>query len=297
MTQPKHRGGSETEKQFTTNNSPPTLFLPHFPREGGGREGSLPGSPGRARAAIHVAGTAPSPLGQTQTNADSPPSSRSKLLKPALKWCLTGPGPPLSAGRLQAAPTAATTTTELHPGAGPNGRRTRCGRASKLRPSASPAGPPPPEGRVLTAAAPPRPHLPAPRVPSRPQRQQQQPLGSSQAHSGCAAAKKAPSYWPKRGRLPQQRRRRLALAGPQPPRRTRAMLTIRRRGAQPIEERAGNGGEGGAGGCARGAGGARAERVMPGGGGGEAARAFVLKATEAAREGWAATWRRAPGSS
>lgn len=106
------------------------------------------------------------PLRQTQSNADFP-SSRSKLLKPALKWCLTGPGPPLSARRLQAASAA----TELHPGAGPNGRRTRAlsalrGRGGQLGPSASPSGHPPPKGRELSAAAPPRPHLPAPLTPA-----------------------------------------------------------------------------------------------------------------------------------
>lgn len=78
---------------------------------------------------------------------------------------------------------AAPATTQLHPGAGPNGHRTRapspcCG--GRLGPSASPSTSPrrPPTAQRPTAplrdpAAP----LPA-RVPSRPQRQQRQPPSS-----------------------------------------------------------------------------------------------------------------------
>lgn len=198
------------------------------------------------------------------------PFSRSKLLEPALKWCLTGPGPPLSARRPPPPPSSTPEQALTAAARAPHPRATVA--AGQLGPSANPTDHPPPKGRELHSAAPPRPHLPAPPVPSRPQRQQRQPRRSSQAHSGCAAAKKAPSHWPKRRRLPQQKRRRLALAAAQPPRRTRAMLTIRRRGAQPIIERVriwGGGWRGRrAGGCARGAGGARGERVMRGGRGG-----------------------------
>lgn len=133
------------------------------------------------------------PLHRIQSDARSP-FSRPKLLEPALKWCLSGPGPPLSSERLQAAPAAA---AGLHPGAGPavpaaaRRRWRRPARALRLL-----------RGRLQPGSSAPRPHLPAPRVPWRPQRQQRQPLGSSQARSGCAAAKKASSYWPERGPPP-----------------------------------------------------------------------------------------------
>lgn len=73
------------------------------------------------------------------------------------------------------------------------------------------------------------------------------PPGSSQPpRSGSAAANKDASHWPRRGPLPQQGRRRLGPAAPRPPRRTRAMLTVRRCGARPIRAR-GRGARGAAG--------------------------------------------------
>lgn len=152
----------ETEQLFTTNKSSPTLFLPHFPREGGeGRAHWQATQGGRERPQMW-----PEPLRPpraTKSHAESP-FSRSKLLKPTLRWCLTGPGPPLSARRLQPAPPPpgstpeqALTATARAPVPSP-----RCSRGGQLGPSAGPTGHPLPKGRELSAAAPPSPHLPAP---------------------------------------------------------------------------------------------------------------------------------------
>lgn len=170
------------------------------------------------------------PLYQTQPSAD-PLFSRPKLLTPALKWCLTEPGPPLSSERLQAAPAA----TGLHPGAGPAvaaaapRRSWRPAQALRFPPGRPQAGGPAPR-RALTC---PRPASPRARRGSSASRSAPRRLARA-----APRTRKPPAIGRRASNPPQQRRRRLAPAAPWPPRRTRAMLTIRRRGAQPIRARA-----------------------------------------------------------
>lgn len=89
----------------------------------------------------------------TKSHAESP-FSRHKLLKPTLRWCLTGPGPPLSARRLQPAPPP--------PGSTPEQALTATARAPRPVPSrpraavaAASSGPPlvPPATRCPKAGS------------------------------------------------------------------------------------------------------------------------------------------------
>lgn len=223
------------------------------PPGGRGQAGVLPGS-----AAIHAAGTPALPA--ARHGATPEPFRGPQLLEPALKWNRGRPGAnpsaPRGCGRRRAPPLSG-------PGENPQSR------AAVAAPgSARPLSPPGTRGAGCRARS--RPPSPA-RAPHA--AEAAAPPGSSQPpRSGSAAANKAASHWPRRGPLLQQGRRRLAPAVPRPPRRTRAMLTVRR-AALGQSERAG-GGRAGPRARAR-----PARDAGRGGAGGETARARVLKVT------------------
>lgn len=103
---------------------PPACFLPHSPgRAGEGRAGPT--------ARQRGAGERGHPHGHDD------PDPRRKLPQAALKWCLSGPGPPLPTRRPPPPP-------EPHPAAGPNGHTTRSpppcrAHGGRLVPTARPA--------------------------------------------------------------------------------------------------------------------------------------------------------------
>lgn len=214
-------GGSAHHKQPSRPPPPP------LPREGGDRAGVMPGS-----AAIHAAGTPAFPAARHGATRD--PFRGPQLLEPPLKWNRGRPGAnpsaPRGCGRRRAPPLS-----------GPR-ENPQCRTAVVAPGSSRPLSPP----GVRGAGPRTRGHPPSPARAPHAAEAAASPGSSQPPRSGSAAANKDASHWSRRGPLPQQGRCRLAPAAPRPPRRTRAMLTVRRCGARPIRAR-GRGARGAAG--------------------------------------------------